>query len=106
MSEAGLWIPKKRRAKRVHSPRLRRACLGELVQIDGSHHDGFEGRALKCCLMAFIDDATSAVLAARCETSETTWSCLGVLEGYVLAATECSNIAPMVCTINSGQKNG
>jgi transposase len=39
MIEAGVWAPKKRRAQRVHSPRLRRACLGELVQIDGSHHD-------------------------------------------------------------------
>ena len=85
MIEAGLWTPKKRRTKRVHSPRLRRACLGELVQIDGSHHDGFEGRAPKCCLMTFIDDATSKVLAARFETSETTWGYLGLLEGHVLA---------------------
>ncbi|MCB1602622.1 MAG: helix-turn-helix domain containing protein, partial [Xanthomonadales bacterium] len=45
MIQAGLWKAKVRRAKRVHSPRPRRSCLGELVQIDGSHHDWFEGRA-------------------------------------------------------------
>ncbi len=37
MIQAGLWTPKKRRTQRVHSLRARRACLGELVQIDGSH---------------------------------------------------------------------
>ena len=83
MIEAGLCRPKKRRAKRVHSPRARRACLGELVQIDGSHHDWFEGRSPKCCLIAFIDDATGRVLGGRFESSETTQGYLGVLECYV-----------------------
>lgn len=83
MIEAGLWTPKKRRAPRVHSPRQRRACLGELVQIDGSHHDWFEGRAPKCCLIAFIDDATGRVLGGRFEATETTEGYLGVLQRYV-----------------------
>lgn len=83
MIEDGLWRPKRRRAKRIHSPRQRRACLGELVQIDGSHHDWFEARAAKCCLIAFIDDATSRVLGARFEMSETTEGYLGVLERCV-----------------------
>jgi hypothetical protein len=38
MRAAGLWIPRKERAPRVHQPYNRRACLGELVQIDGSAH--------------------------------------------------------------------
>ena len=54
MIMAGLWQPKLHRTKRVHSPRQRRACLGELVQIDGSHHAWFEGRGPKSCLTAFI----------------------------------------------------
>lgn len=83
MIQAGLWTPKRRRAQRVHSPRQRRACLGELVQIDGSHHDWFEGRAPKCCLIAFIDDATGRVLGGRFEATETTEGYLGVLERYV-----------------------
>jgi transposase len=33
MRAAGLWIPRKERAPRVHQPYNRRACLGELVQI-------------------------------------------------------------------------
>ncbi|HCI7039798.1 TPA: helix-turn-helix domain-containing protein [Klebsiella variicola subsp. variicola] len=51
----GLWRPHSRRQTRVYQPRYRRDCLGELVQIDGSHHDWFEGRAPKCCLLVSMD---------------------------------------------------
>lgn len=44
MTADGLWVPYSRRRPRVHQPRYRRDCLGELVQIDGSPHDWFEGR--------------------------------------------------------------
>jgi transposase len=83
MVHEGLWKAKVRRAKRVHSPRPRRSCLGELVQIDGSHHDWFEGRAAKCCLIAFIDDATGRVLGARFTAQETTEGYLAVLREVV-----------------------
>jgi hypothetical protein len=46
--------------------------------VDGSHHDWFEGRSPKCCLIAFIDDATGRVLAGRYEATETTEGYLGV----------------------------
>jgi transposase len=39
----GLWRPKTRRARRVFQLRQRRARFGELIQIDGSPHDWFEG---------------------------------------------------------------
>lgn len=55
MTADGLWRPHSRRRTRVYQPRYRRDCLGELVQIDGSHHDWFEGRAPKCCLLVFMD---------------------------------------------------
>ena len=42
--ELGLWRPKRRRAKRVFQLRERRPRFGELIQIDGSPHDWFEGR--------------------------------------------------------------
>ena len=42
--------------------RERRACFGELVQIDGSDHDWFEGRGPRCTLLVFIDDATGQLL--------------------------------------------
>jgi transposase len=83
MIQAGLWQAKRRRAQRVHSPSPRRACLGELVQIDGSHHDWFEGRSAKCCLIAFIDDATGRVLGARFFAQETTQGYLQVLQALV-----------------------
>ena len=44
MIGAGLWVRRKDRLKRIHQPRARRDCLGELVQIDGSEHWWFEDR--------------------------------------------------------------
>ncbi len=61
----GLWVPHSKRKPRVYQPRYRRDCLGELVQIDGSHHDWFEGRADKCCLLVFINDATGRLMNLR-----------------------------------------
>ncbi|MCK5922315.1 MAG: ISNCY family transposase, partial [Methylococcales bacterium] len=58
MIDAGLWTPRKQR-RRVHQPRNRRECFGELIQIDGSDHHWFEDRAPRCTLLVFIDDATS-----------------------------------------------
>jgi transposase len=62
-----LWLTeaeityKKRRAKKHRQRRERKACFGELVQIDGSHHDWFEGRGPVCVFMGYIDDATNTV---------------------------------------------
>ena len=53
-----LWTPRKAKKIVTHQMRERRACFGELVQIDGSPHRWFEGRAPACTLLAFIDDAT------------------------------------------------
>ena len=56
--EVGEW--KKVRKKRVHRQwRERKHCFGEMIQIDGSHHDWFEGRGDKCVLMGYIDDAAN-----------------------------------------------
>lgn len=52
------------RRQRPHRAwRARRAHRGELIQLDGSHHDWFEGRGPRCVLMAYIDDASSRVFA-------------------------------------------
>lgn len=72
LMSAGLWKGKKTKKKSVHQRRERRACLGELVQIDGSPHAWFEKRGPVCCLILFIDDATSTVLYAQLEPVETT----------------------------------
>ena len=39
MIAAGFWQPRKGAKVCVHPMRERRACLGELIQIDGSPHD-------------------------------------------------------------------
>ena len=68
----GLWRAKARRTVRVHQSRPRRECVGDLVQIDGSPHDWFEGRAPACTLIVFVDDATTRLLATRFSPTETT----------------------------------
>jgi len=62
MIEEGLWKAKKARKGEAHQMRERRACFGELVQIDGSPYDWFEGRAPECTLLVFIDDATGRLV--------------------------------------------
>jgi len=52
-------IPYKQRKKRPHRQwRERKHHFGEMIQIDGSHHDWFEGRGKRCVFMGWIDDAT------------------------------------------------
>jgi transposase len=52
---------KKRKARKHRRWRERKARFGEMIQIDGSHHDWFEGRGPKCVFMGYIDDATGTV---------------------------------------------
>jgi len=60
--EAGIW--QKRRKRSPHRRwRERRECFGEMVQMDGSHHDWLEGRGAELVLMAYIDDATNTPYA-------------------------------------------
>lgn len=58
--ETGDWS-KIRRQRRHRQWRERRPHEGEMVQMDGSHHDWFEGRGPWCVLMGYIDDATGKV---------------------------------------------
>lgn len=52
-----------RRKRRHRAWRERKPHVGELLQLDGSHHDWFEGRGPQCVLMAYIDKASSRVFA-------------------------------------------
>jgi hypothetical protein len=55
--ESGDW--KRNRKRRVHRQwRERKDYFGEMIQMDGSHHDWFEGRGSECVFMGYIDDAT------------------------------------------------
>jgi transposase len=60
LTEAGEW-KKHRRHKGHRQWRERKDCYGEMLQMDGSHHDWFEGRGPRCVLMAYSDDATGSV---------------------------------------------
>ena len=60
LMEEGLW--KKQRRRKAHRQwRERKDRFGEMLQMDGSHHDWFEGRGPRCVLMAYSDDATGNV---------------------------------------------
>lgn len=83
MIEEGIWKTNKRKKARIHPRRMRRPCFGELIQIDGSPHDWFEGRAPRCSLIVFIDDATSSLMALRFSPSETTQVYMETLRGYI-----------------------
>jgi transposase len=80
-----LWKPRLHKKKYIHQPRERRPRFGELVQIDGSPHDWFEGRAPRCNLTVFIDDATSRLMALHFSPTETTEAYVTALKSYVLA---------------------
>ena len=62
-----LWLNKenipyeKRKGRKHRQWRERKHHFGEMVQMDGSHHDWFEGRGAECVLMGYIDDATGTV---------------------------------------------
>ena len=82
MIEEGLWKARKAKKVVVHQLRERRACFGELVQIDGSPHDWFEGRAEPCVLLVFIDDATGQLVQLRFVDSESFFSYCQTAESY------------------------
>jgi transposase len=84
MMSVGLWKGRARKRARIHQCRERRPRFGELVQIDGSHHDWFEGRAAKCCLLVFIDDATGKVLGLHFDKSENTLGYMVLVKQHLL----------------------
>jgi transposase-like protein len=81
LQAAGLWS--RRRRRRPHRQRRPRAPhFGELVQLDGSAHDWFEGRAPWATLLTMIDDATGTTLA-HFVPAETTWTAAALLERWI-----------------------
>jgi transposase len=85
MADAGLWVPRKAHRGRVHQPRHRRDCSGELVQIDGCEHAWFEDRGPPCTLLVFIDDATSRLMQLRFVPAESAFAYMAATRAYVEA---------------------
>ena len=82
MIDAGLWKAK-HGGQRHRSWRERKAHMGELVQVDGSEHDWFEGRGPRCHLIAFVDDATGRVMDASFEEAEDTLTLMRLTKRYI-----------------------
>jgi len=84
MIAADIWKPKQRKDMDIHPYRERKSCVGEMVQLDGSPHDWFEGRRPPCTLVAFIDDATSAIKDGAFVDYEGTSTLFDSTEHYLL----------------------
>jgi len=83
MTDAGSWIPRRQRPPKVYQPRARRACPGELIQIDGSDHRWFEERAPACTLLVYVDDATSRLMHLHFTQTESTFSYFEATRTYI-----------------------
>lgn len=79
--EEGLW-EKRRKRKKHRSWRERKEHFGEMVQIDGSHHDWFEGRREKAVLINMVDDATGRTFS-RFHEGETTRAIMETIWEYI-----------------------
>jgi hypothetical protein len=77
----GKW-EKRRKGRKHREWRERKARLGEMVQMDGSHHDWLEGRGPELVLMGYIDDATGNVYG-RFYDYEGTIPALDSLKRYI-----------------------
>jgi transposase len=82
--QGGLSSPRKRRAPKHRSRRVRYSREGMLLQTDSSPHDWLEGRGPELCLIGAIDDATSKVPYALFQEQETTAGYMRMLKEIVL----------------------
>ena len=57
MISKGIWRVR-RKKREAHQWRERKHYYGEMIQMDGSHHDWLEGRGPEMVLMGYVDDAT------------------------------------------------
>ena len=78
-----LWKPRRVKKIVMHPLRERRACYGELIQIDGSDHNWFEGRGPRCTLLVFIDDATGQLVELYFTKSEGFFSYGEAIRHYI-----------------------
>lgn len=75
-------IEKRRKRAAYRKMRERKECFGELVQMDGSHHDWFEDRAESSCLMDIVDDSSGTTLSMMDE-EETTEAAMRLLMAWI-----------------------
>lgn len=66
--------PTQLRHPKIQQPRNRRACVKELIQIDGREHAWIEDRAPVYTTLVFVDDATSRLMWVKFTWSESTFA--------------------------------
>jgi hypothetical protein len=81
--DANLWIPRRLRPPKIQQPRTRRACTGDLVQIDGCEHRWFENRGPVCTALVYVDDATSRLLTMCFCGAESTFGYFEATRQYI-----------------------
>ena len=81
MIEAKLWHVRRHQTE-VHPWREPKAHFGEMVQMDGSHHDWLERRGPKMVLMGMVDDARNRFYG-RFYDYEGVYPAMNVLEGWI-----------------------
>ena len=84
MIEYKIWQPKITKSQKTFQRRKPRSRFGELIQIDGSPHDWFEGRSKACTLIVFIDDATSKITFMQFFPTENTQGYMAVTKQHLL----------------------
>lgn len=82
MVSEGIWKARRRKNKRVFQMRERRPCVGDLVQIDGSDYDWFEGRSPRCTLLVFVDDASGMLMELRFVAHESFFAYCEAVRSY------------------------
>jgi transposase len=80
---SGIGSPRKRRPPAHRQRRLRSACEGQLVQLDGSPHDWLEGRGSLLTALGMQDDASGKILAAQFFPSETSQGYFRLLQSLL-----------------------
>lgn len=75
-------VENSRRVKKHRQRRVRRACVGEMIQMDGSTHAWFGPAYPACVLFVMVDDASGAVFA-RFYASEDTACAFDLFGRYV-----------------------
>jgi len=83
MIENSIWKSRKIKQSKIHQRREPKDCIGELLQMDGSYHDWFEGRAPECCLIVLIDDATSRIMWLQFVKWESCLSYFNAINAYI-----------------------
>jgi hypothetical protein len=83
MVAGGLWLPRRLRPPKIQQPRARRACLGEMIQIDGCEHRWFEDRAPACTTLVYVDDATSRLMVVLFTGAESTFGYFEATRQYL-----------------------